>query len=481
VKRHYLGFLAAIGAGYLLSFVRPEGRMRWPDVAACALVAACAGQGVADPFGTTLVTVATFSAMILAVAAVRSGKGHWLTALAIACVISAAAWMLIPSLSKSRAIAAAESALDRGVSVLDRRLVGIFQTAIIASPDPKALQVWLHENGFATSTNSDPVIEDYVQEGWVFVATKVRRDHTDRNSSTPHPLSFTFKTEKPVYPMRLTGVDNGPLRVELYVFAPERAKARHFKVERCTRPDYPELQPYWSRRLPKRPAIVHPLLREWVEGAPVATKLTALLTPARMRQDVWIEWKPYAEKRSLLFSPAGARTTALNYASGFVAATLLLAGIGTRIAGTHQRLLPKWSVYFVLLGTTLAGAVYWALPRTEVRLVKNPSVATQNALYYFYSWLNHTGAGLDEIRTEADRLLADSADAPQRAFYGRNSHRRYTENFLLGGRLREEDSPGNYTLRQKGKRIEFVAYDAQGKEHVLGELELVPEDTTVRP
>ncbi len=88
----------------------------------------------------------------------------------------------------------------------------------------------------AVPTNAEPVIASYVKDGWVFVATKVRRDKPDNETSTPHPLSFTFKTDKPVYPMRLTGLDNGPLSVELYVFGPSRAKAAHFKVESCVKP-----------------------------------------------------------------------------------------------------------------------------------------------------------------------------------------------------------------------------------------------------
>ena len=41
-------------------------------------------------------------------------------------------------------------------------------------------------------------------------------------------------------------------------------------------------------------------------------------------------------------------------------------------------------------------------------------------------------------------------------------------NPLLGGMIREEDSPGNYTLRETTNGIEFLGYDAVGGEHVLG-------------
>ncbi len=46
----------------------------------------------------------------------------------------------------------------------------------------------------------------------------------------------------------------------------------------------------------------------------------------------------------------------------------------------------------------------------------------------------------------------------------------YRENLLLGGTLRQEDSPGNYTLRQSATGLEFIGYDAQGTERVLGSI-----------
>jgi len=217
---------------------------------------------------------------------------------------------------------------SQAVSILDRKLVGIFETTTITSRDPKALANWLRENGFVVSTNAEPVIASYIKDNWVFVATKIRRDDAKPDTSTPHPLSFTFKTDKPVYPMRLTGLNGQPLSVELYVFGPSRAKASHFRVERCTRPNYPQPPSpddwHWSRwGGPETPDIVHPLLRQWVNGSPVATKLAGKLTPADMRQDVWLDWGMFWEKKNHLFSQSGALTTALNWGAGVFAVGLL--------------------------------------------------------------------------------------------------------------------------------------------------------------
>jgi len=101
------------------------------------------------------------------------------------------------------------------ISLLDRKIVGVFETTTIASHDANALQTWLSGNGYLMPTNSGPVIASYVRDGWVFVAAKVRRESAASNTDIPHPLSFLFKTEKPVYPMRLTGLGNHSLDVDL--------------------------------------------------------------------------------------------------------------------------------------------------------------------------------------------------------------------------------------------------------------------------
>jgi len=54
----------------------------------------------------------------------------------------------------------------------------------------------------------------------------------------PHPIAFTFRSERPVYPMRLTGVENDRCDLELYVFGPERASARSLAVDYCGMPTF---------------------------------------------------------------------------------------------------------------------------------------------------------------------------------------------------------------------------------------------------
>ncbi len=392
---------------------------------------------------------------------VRSNSNA-ISVLLLAFVLFMLAALLLPALSKAKAKGGGTTeAVSPPVSILDRQLVGVFETTTIASRDPKALQTWLHENGFVVTTNSDPVIESYVREGWVFVAAKVRRDQAASQTSTPHPLSFTFKTEKPVYPMRLTGVDNGPLRVELYVFADQRALAPHFKVERCARPDYPALSRHYVYRPPEATLISHPLLRRWVDGSPVVTKLTATLSPEQMRQDVWLEWRGFREKKNHRFSRAGAATTALNWGAGVLAPGLILSyivALGIR-PGNPQFKKPIRLATAVSLATV--GLIYVMLPKIEVRLVRHPGAATLNNQYDALSLVQ--GAPLEEAR----RVLANPTNSLAKKAWERYVQGDLWPNHYLGGQIREEDSPGNFILREQDGLMEYVTFDAEGGERVL--------------
>jgi hypothetical protein len=473
VPRYYALILALLGLGYLLLFVRPTGRLKWLDVGACLLVAAGASAG-ADEAGPRLpIFLVVYGVLICTVYLIRITKEPALIVFGLTALLSLVVMMFLPALAKGKAGSRSMSASSgESVSVLDRKLVGIFETTTITSRDPKALHTWLRENGFVFSSNSEPVIESYVKDGWVFVAAKIRRENGGHETSTPHPLSFTFKTERPVYPMRLTGVDNDALRVDLYVFGPGRARASHFKIERCTKPAYPGMPSKevsnWTRWSPGTPNIVHPLLRKWVDGSPVATKLAATLTPNEMRQDVWLDWVAFSEKRSRLFSRQGALTWSLNWGSGMLAVSLLAACLFATGKEALVVLLAKTAKWIVLVAILVGGAVYFGSPKTEVRFVKRYIASSQDSLYSLYFWLSDTNyASHAEASGDASRVLANpNNDARWKGWLTNHSGRSF-ENYLSGGRVREEDSPGNFTLREVGDELEFVIYDAQGAEHVF--------------
>ena len=286
VPHYFQLFLGLLAGGYLLRFVRPGSPINWLDVLACL------GVGLAVFAPEPLRGVGSVAAFLCLLRVVASVRGDWDSDFNVLyfVFILFLGFILVGLLSPALSRAGGRTSPTPTVSILDRKMVGIYETTTISSRDPVALQVWLKANGFAAPASRDQAITSYVKDGWVFVAAKIRRDDPALQTATPHPLSFTFKTEKAVYPMRLTGIDNGPMQIDLYVFGPDRAKAPHFKVERCANPVYPKLPLHHGiesvsyddfKPRPESLQIVHPLLRKWVDGTAVATKLTATLSALR--------------------------------------------------------------------------------------------------------------------------------------------------------------------------------------------------------
>src|ERR1019366_790106 len=77
-------------------------------------------------------------------------KSVW-NAFVVAIIFLLLAAFFLPALSaKRRGMEPASSA--QAVSVLDRKIVGIFETTTITSHDAKALQTWLSKNGYVVPT-----------------------------------------------------------------------------------------------------------------------------------------------------------------------------------------------------------------------------------------------------------------------------------------------------------------------------------------
>lgn len=408
-----------------------------------------------------LYVLAIIGMVILFAVLARIGRG-FVPGVLLLLLLGLLATLFIPALGKAKAGGGADA--SAGITILERNLVGDFETTTIAATKSDALTNWLHDHGFAVSSNSLPVIESYVKASWVFVATKLQRAATGTETSTPHPLSFMFKTEKPVYPMRLTGVDNGALGVELYVFGEHRARAKHFKVERCTRPSTPRANSERAYR-DETLIIAHPKLVEWVGEAAVATKLTATLSPEQMREDVWIEWRPFSERRNTRYSQRGAVTLALNWSVGLLLGATVLLGL-TGLASRFDETLRRIGIA-ALCCVGIGGLIYAWLPKTEVRLVRMPHVYTKNTQHNVGNLIY--GEPLERAREIVGRI---STGETFKVVGG--TYRGGWTNFLSGALIREEDSPGNFVLREIDGTVFFVTFDGSGRETIISGWEPEP-------
>ena len=363
----YALLLAGAGVGYLLCTVRRNTPAR-PSDTLISLGVALALMPVSACLGIPLLLWLPYS-----VWRVRSGKEPPWLILVVLLLLFVMNGMLLSAGSGGIKVAVS------GVSILSRQTVGAYDTTTITAKEPGPLLEWFRTNGYSILPAAKSVITNYVNRGWVFVATKLARQSAALAEGEPPPLSFTFRTSKVVYPMQLTAVGNSNLSVALFVFGPAQAQAKFFHTERCTVPAFPGLEDYRSHSIGPL-NIVHPLLRQWVAGSAVATKLTADLNAPMMTDDVDIQWVPPLEIRRNLYSYVGAGVLGLNYgASVFVAGLLIAATMGIFMRSFRPRLgrMISWAA---VVGTFTAAVVFMAVSKIDVRLAQSPDLRSHMRL-----------------------------------------------------------------------------------------------------
>jgi hypothetical protein len=100
------------------------------------------------------------------------------------------------------------------------------------------------------------------------------------------------------------------------------------------------------------------------------------------------------------------------------------------------------------------------LPKIEVKLVKGYHYWRQEQLALLIA--------LDDLdwhtTTEAREGLQETILNPTNAaLYGIKNW----DNYFIGGQVHEEDSPGNYLLRETNNQLHFITFDANGSEEDL--------------
>lgn len=251
------------------------------------------------------------------------------------------------------------------VTVLSVQRAGVFDATTIRGTNSQGILTWLEANGFNAPKSIEPVVREYVERGWVFVASKAHRENAARVTTTLHPLSFTFATATPVYPLKLTGVDNGKCAVDLYVFGDQRAAASHFQAIRCDRlvnnmPDGSTKG--WTSRLQLHDVEV----LNCISNATIGTKLSAHLSPGQMKADAEITWRNFSSRGAFVYSRAGATAIAVNIGLPMAILGWLLVGASRGGWGVDDKFIARWRWRVTLVALVVGLGVYWFLPKVEI-------------------------------------------------------------------------------------------------------------------
>jgi hypothetical protein len=128
--------------------------------------------------------------------------------------------------SASFGSADAGAAAPTPVEVVARAVVGPYETVTVRSDDPGALQTWLLDHDYAIPEGSAPIITDFVERGFDFVALRLKPGEDVR---AMRPLRIVSPGADLSLPLRMMKIGSGAqLGITLYVIAEGRYETKTF-------------------------------------------------------------------------------------------------------------------------------------------------------------------------------------------------------------------------------------------------------------
>jgi hypothetical protein len=90
-----------------------------------------------------------------------------------------------------------------GPEILDRGFAGAFEYVVLTADSVDVIVDWLDESGYQQDPDAPPILEEYLQEDFVFVAFKLRGE---AGLDEIHPLALRYPGVEPCIPLRLTRI-----------------------------------------------------------------------------------------------------------------------------------------------------------------------------------------------------------------------------------------------------------------------------------
>lgn len=113
-----------------------------------------------------------------------------------------------------------------GVTILAQQVVGPYETVQLSSKDPKAMNAWLENHGYAIPADIDPVITAYVNDGFDFLALKLM---PGKGVAAMRPVRVTTPGASPVLPLRMVAAGTGAVTpITLWVLGEGRYEPQGF-------------------------------------------------------------------------------------------------------------------------------------------------------------------------------------------------------------------------------------------------------------
>lgn len=254
-------------------------------------------------------------------------------------------------------------ALDN-VELLQRGVVGNYDISVLKATDAQQLDTWLADNQYAPiGEDGAGVVQDYVDEGWIFLAIKLRRVGVERLE--PHPLKVVFPSPHPVFPMRLTAAAGQKTNMAIFTAGPVPYMHPRFRTIYRKQVHKHENDSWYSRIEPTIyvgwgiTAYQNPDIVSLVQDQEWLTRLEATLTERTMREDIILRPLPEESKRVHVRVYTGDVILFHTISAGFLATFLVLPiGYALMADGKRRRAPILWAMLGIVVLTIGITAIY---------------------------------------------------------------------------------------------------------------------------
>jgi hypothetical protein len=364
-----------------------------------------------------------------------------------------------------------------GVTQVSRQIIGNYETFVLKATKVADMNTWLKDNGFRTlPEKANPIIDDYLDKKWCFVAAKLIRNN--EGTSTPHPILIEFIADRPVYPMRLTALSDSTLYLELFVMADREAIPHNYKL----RKEYCNIFRSSSHN---RFIAVKKFAREWpVKGDDeiahpdvikvmwekfVLTKLSGKVSSRKMNEDMFFRFENPTIFRSQVYSTVGAIKHGLLNGIIILNAGLLIMLLLTKRLYTLKSNLDEkvvniekkfmhFSILLFISIIVLAGT--YVSHGEKVSVEKFSRTSSEWKSFYGYTGAVLAWLGCNEKCTDVE-IMEQIKNQERHGYY----------NPFTKGPVIIEDSPGNIAIvREYGDIIAIKSHWRDGTPVLLFDL-----------
>jgi len=436
------------------------------DVASPGLIETMAfqfGPGIHQPIRIESMWIEAFTFLFLMLLAVGFAFSHRMVEwVLVSAIIGLLALIAVPNFLEA-GTRGSGSATDGelGTLLLERRIVGDYDVAVLTPATSQEMADWLSANGFGELDDGlHATIENHIRDGWCFTAARLAGEI---GINSPAPLSVTFQTDRAVYPMRLTGQGaTSNTLVDLFVFGPGMAKhdgmsrvvSGTLDWERETGPDPRRWRTVGGRDTRGRIATMHRGVIEFAGDSTVMTRLSRSFTPEEMRSsDLELDFDQVASSflhRQMLHPESNRLWMMARWAMGFIV-------LGSLLGAT------LWRIKAPIRATAMviAGLVAGALSAGMVAVSGNYVPVREHSTYTITrgGYLEYALHRMDPDVLDHVRETVESMDDMMEALLAHGT------NTYTGAAIREMDSPGNFIrrTREDGERV-IVGMSLSGEE-----------------